>query len=116
MAPVRPLIEVVVLKRLAPETDSHPEPRPEPTITLPVVVARDLIWFRLYGKFQVNVCDDEATVQSLLILEVAKIIFPVSPPTVVVELKFGLALVMVTEPVAASTDIPLPARIVVVVL
>ena len=82
MAPVRPLMDVVVLKLGAVLVKVNVEP-------------------------SMVICNP---------VDVANVSVPVAPLIVVVVLKLGLAFVIVTVPVAALTDMPPPAIIVVVVL
>ena len=69
-------------------TDSDVQPLADevPTIRLPVVVARDRILSRLYGKLKVIVGDDVDIDQLLPVVEVARLIEPVRPERVVVVL------------------------------
>ncbi len=48
--------------------------------------------------------------KSLPVVEVARVMEPVSPAIVVVVLKFGAELVTVTLPVEPLTDMPAPAK------
>ena len=102
--------EAVKTLPLVPTPSNAQPAEDDPTISPPVVVANPWMVSSLGETLKVMVCPDEVMAKKLAFaVEVESVMAPEMPETVVVVLKLGLALVIVTAPVAPLRVMPDPA-------